>query len=592
MEAANQALAAPTVEANHDVTNTQFLEQVQTQDFHFQAEPGARGFTYIREQFTKPLEAVFAMCCGILLLACLNLASLLMARSAARERELATRLAMGATRSRLVQQLMIESLMIAVLGTAVGLLAAPAVSRSLAAMLMNGAGGNSQLDTSMDVRMFGFAALVAVVSGLVIGLAPALRATSGNLSDHIKDGSQHATRPSYRRGFLPSFPRVLMALEVSLALILVTGAGLLATSLIRLYRVGFGFDPRGVVNLALNMDKQPLQGPALLQLYREIEDRVSRQPGVRSVSYAAIIPLTHYIWDDDFSTAAGTKSNLDMNTVGPGYFQAMGISLLEGRDFTWNDTTASGLKIVLTQPAAKVLFPAGHAVGQQVMNGDKEQTAYTVIGVVNSVKYEDLRTEFSPGGYMPMTQKKKPRASYQIVVKMDEKSMPLAGAMSAAARKIVAELAPSAPAPEMTTMSGVVDDSVSSERMMAMLSVYFAVCALLVTAIGLYGTLAYSTARRTPEIGIRMALGAKRAQVVGLVFRENARVAIFGAAAGLIAALLASKALESFLYGISARDPWVLGGSVLALAAIASAASLLPALRAARIDPMAAMRCE
>jgi predicted permease len=551
-------------------------------------EPGSRGFTYIRSVFRKPLVAVFSMCGAILLLACLNLASLLMARSASRERELATRLAVGASRRRLVQQLLIESLLIALMGTALGLACVPAVSRSLAAMLISGGNpGGLYLDTSLDIRVYAFAALIAAAAALLIGLLPALQATSGNLSDHIKEG-QHAAQAHERRRILP---RAMLAAEVGLALMLVVGAGLLATSLVRLYKSGAGFDPRGLVNIAFNMDKQPLQGAALIRLYQQLGEGLSHQPGVKSSSFALMIPLTGNGWDNGYRVPGGRSHDLDMNAVSPGYFQTMRIPLLEGRDFQWRDVSATGSKkIILNQAAAKLLFPGRNAGGQSIQREVKKATyeSYEVIGVVGDVKYYDLQSPAPAAVYLAPSENDSSMHSYTAVLRVDGPAGPLA----AAARSLAARLAPDIPPPVMTTMNSVIDDSISSARLMALLSIYFAACALLVTGIGLYGTLAYATARRTSEIGIRMALGADRARVVGMVFRENAVIAFTGALAGLIAALLAARALASFLYGTSTRDPLVLAASVLALGAVASAASLLPALRAARIEPMAAIRCE
>ncbi len=239
---ANASLATISGAILHQASNDpSFIADKRTGHFHFAAEPGSKGFTYARLLFRKPLLAMFLMCAGILLLACLNLASLLMARSAARARELATRLAIGATRRRLIQQLLVESMVIAVLGTAAGLLIAPLVSGSLAALLMSGNIGGVQLDTSLDARVFAFAAIVAVVSAVLIGLVPALEATAGDVNDHIKD-AQHTRQPHERLRILP---RVLLASEVALALVVVFGAGLLATSLVRLYQVGHRLRPQG-----------------------------------------------------------------------------------------------------------------------------------------------------------------------------------------------------------------------------------------------------------------------------------------------------------------------------------------------------------
>ena len=586
VEQANAALLPISMPIVHEVVpEPAWIARAEKDHFRFTAEAGSKGFTYIRFTFRKPLIAVFAMCGGVLLLACLNLASLLMARGAARERELATRLAMGATRVRLIQQLLMESLLIALMGTAVGLAVAPVVSRAVAAMLMSGGGARAvHLNTSLDLRVFGFAVLAAVVATLLIGLVPALQATSRNLNDHIKDG-QHATQAHERRRILP---RAMLAAEVGLALMLAVGAGLLSTSLTRLYRSGVGFDTKGLVNIALKTDKQSLDGEELIGLYEQIGDALSHQPGVKSVSFARMVPLSNFQWDEDYSVPGGNVRNSFVNGVGPAYFQTMGIPLLEGRDYRWTDTTRTGLKIILNQAAAKLFFPGGSPIGQNLL-GQPEKKAYEVIGVVGDAKYESLRSPAPPTVYLSISQNElKGKPAYTAVVRVDGPTAPLAGA----ARSIMARLAPDVPVPVMTTMDSVVDASISSERVMALLSVFFAACALLVTGIGLYGTLAYATARRTSEIGIRMALGARRAQVVSMVFRENSLIAVVGASVGLVGAALASRALASFLYSTSARDPWVMVVSVAAVVAIASAASLIPALRAARIEPMSAIRHE
>jgi predicted permease len=556
-----------------------FISDKERGHFHFAAQPGSKGFTYARLLFRKPLLAMFLMCAGILLLACLNLASLLMARSAARARELATRLAIGATRRRLIQQLLVERMVIAVLGTAAGMVLAPLVSGSLAALLMSGNIGGVQLDTSFDSRVFAFAAVVAVVSAVLIGLLPALGATE----DHIKDAQQ--TRQPLER--LRILPRVLLASEVALALVVVIGAGLLATSLVRLYRSGVGFDPTGLVNIAFNMDKQPLEGDALMRQYQQLSEGLSRQPGVRSVSFQFIVPLSHLGWNGRYSAPGASPQLMDMNSVGPDYFATMRIPLYQGREFSWSDTNVSGLKMILNASAAKLLFPGQDALGRQVVSGDKH-ASYEVVAVAGDTKYRYMRAPAPPIGYVPIMQDEQKKPSFHAVVRVDGPQAALASAV----RSLAARLAPDIPPPALSTMDEVIDDSMSTERMMALLSVFFAGCALLVTAIGLYGTLAYVTARRTNEIGIRMALGAQRTRVLVLVFRENAMVALFGGAAGLGAALLASRALASFLYGTSPHEPGVLLGSVAALTFIASAASLVPALRAARIEPMEAIRCE
>jgi predicted permease len=308
---------------------------------------------------------------------------------------------------------------------------------------------------------------------------------------------------------------------------------------------------------------------------------------VKSVSFEFVVPLSGLGWNDRYATPAAGTQTMFMNAVGPEYFSTMRIPLFMGREFNANDTNASGLKIILNESAAKAFFPGQNAMGQLIEN-PREKLSYLVVGVVADTKYRKMQAPPPMIGYVPMQQDKQPKPSFTAVIRTDGAVAPLADA----ARKLAAQTAPSIPPPTLMTVDEILNRSMGTERMMALLSLFFAGCALLVTAIGLYGTLAYATARRTSEIGIRMALGARRAGVVAMVFRENVFVASVGTGAGLIAAVLASRALASFLYETSPRDPSVMVGSVVALAFIASAASILPALRAARIDPMRALRNE
>lgn len=587
LDRANAALASVSdgilVES---IPDAKWIKDARTHHFRFAAEPGSRGYSYMRDTFRRPLVVVFVLCSAMLLLACINLASLLMARAAARERELATRLALGASRLRLVQQLLVESLLIALLGTGAGLLAAPAVSRFLAAVLIGGNGDYVSLDTSLDFRVLVFVAVVAVVSTLLVGLVPAMRATSKGLNEQIKSGTQSIHSRQHRL-----LPRLLMSMQVALALILVFGAGLLATSLQRLHSIDLGFQPKNIVNLSLEMNKQSRDGDALVAWYHQYVDAIGRLPGVRATAYVSYPPMSGSIWTETMHAAASkAEQDIYMNSVSPGYFGTLRMPMLSGRDFEWSDTGPSGLKVILSQQAAQKLFPGQNAVGQSVIQSDGSagNKSFQVIGIVGDIHYASLRKDAPPEAYVPMTQNTDHKPNYVAVTRVEGSVVPLA----AAARQLASNMAPEIPAPVLTSMMTDIDGTIASERIMAMLAVFFAICALLVTAIGLYGTLAYSTARRTSEIGIRMALGAKPAQVVGLVFRENAWIAVYGSFAGLVVAWFTARALTSLLYSTSARDPWLLIASVTVLVFIASAASLVPAIRAARIDPSAALRAE
>ncbi|MBB6145581.1 putative permease [Silvibacterium bohemicum] len=550
------------------------------------AESGAAGFSNLRTEYRSPLLMTFALCVLVLLLACLNLASLLLARSASREREIATRLAIGASRRRLIQQLMIDSLLLAVLGTGAGLALAPLASRLLVNMLTHGS-QTLYLDASIDWRVLLFAAGAAVLSTMLVGLLPAFQATAGDLVQHMKDGGRGSTKSEHRR----LLPKALLTLEVALTMVLVTGAGLLGASLFRLYHSGQGFDAHGLVEVNIDPDRQPLEGPAVIRLYRDIAERISALPGVRAVGYASVPPLSGSSMMSSEHAPGGGDRDVYTNTIGPGYFDAMRTAILEGRDFNTRDLPDQGGRVIINHAAAKMFFPSGDALGKTLAGSipGKPERIETIVGIVEDTKYSTLKEPAPPTVYYPISadgHNKKP--SFTAMVRFSGPIAPLAAAI----RGILTSVSPDIPEPSFHTMDKEVDDSIAAERVMALLSIFFAVSALLVTGIGLYGVLAYSTARRTSEIGIRMALGAAPSQVIGLIFRENAWTAGAGCVAGLIAAILASRAVASFLYGTSARDPWILSASLAILCLIAAIASLVPAVRAASIDPMQALRSE
>ena len=558
-----------------------WIKDARASHFRLTAESGSTGYTWLRQLFRKPLQAVLALCGGMLLLACLNLASLLFARAANRGRELATRLAIGASRRRLLQQLLIESLLLAFAGSVAGLAAAPFVARSLADLLLGGVDPSIYLDASLDWRVLAAAACACIVATLVIGVAPALHATGRSLSAQLKISP--ATGTNAHIGLLP---RILLSTQIALALVLVIGAGLISTSLVRMYRTGAGFDPHNINLVSVRMTKQPLEGEPLIRLYHSLRDQIAALPGVRNASIFSVIPYSGSTMETDYRLPNGNQTpQLYTNWIAPQYFRTMGIPLLTGRDFVWNDTASTGYKMLLSRSAAAVLFPGENAIGKRLV---EDKNSYEIIGIVGDVKYSDIREPAPLEAYLAITQDSDKKPSYVFVARLDGPAAPFASAV----RTLLSRDVPEIPAPVFNTLGGFLDQSLSAQRMMALLSIFFAACSLLVTAIGLYGTLAYRTARRTSEIGIRMALGAQRTQVVSLVFRQNVAVTVIGALAGLTAALLAARALASFLYGTSTHDPLVLALSTFLLAAVASAASLAPAIRAARINPLAAIRTE
>lgn len=560
---------------------------------HLHAIDGAQGHSYLQSQYRKPLLLLFWMCAALLLLACANLACLQMARAAARERELATRLALGATRLRLVRQLMAENLLLATFGTLAGVALAPFAGQLLTSILLGVNDATSVIDTAPDLRILLFAAAMITAVSLLVGLLPSLRATAHQLSQQIKSGAQTMTQSRTNR----LIPRLLLGLEIALALLLVTCAGLLATSLARIDRIGIGFDPHHVACIDLNTLKQHREGADLLRWYQNYGERLRHIPGVRAVSFNVVTPLSGSTWSWDYTLPSWQSSRaLNRNEVAPEYFATLRIPLLRGREFTWNDTPASGGKVILSESAAHLFFPNGDAVGKQIYTNaevvDNKITPHRipleVIGIVGDIRSESMQTGAPATVYQAITQVNEKQQSYTALVRFDGAAAPLAEA----ARQLVAQTAPDVPTPVFHSMDEILNGTIATERLMALLAAFFAACALLIVGIGLYGTLAYATTQRRAEIGIRMALGAQRRQVVLLVCRENIGASCCGLLLGIALALAATRLLSSLLYNTSTRDPWILLASVVLLWIASALASMLPALRVARIDPAQTLRAE
>jgi len=545
------------------------------------AEAGATGFCNTRLAFRRPLWVVMVLVMLVLCVACLNLASLLMARSAARERELATRSALGAGRRRLLQQLLTESLLLAATGAVAGFVMSFVVSRLLVSFLTR-SDDPLFFDTAPDVRVFAFVAAVAALSTVLIGIIPALRATGRHLQQGIKQGEM-SLRGAERRHI---WPRVLMGTEIAFASLLVTGAALLGYSLVLLHDAPLGFQPHGLTILSLEMSKQQRDGKALLQFYQEFAGDVSQVRGVKDVSYTLGVSLSGSSMMGDFAANSGPERHMSSYVVGAHYFSTMGIRLLNGREFRWQDTDETSQKAILNQSSVSLLFPRGHAIGRRIMLNNKK--ILEVVGVVADTKAHGLRNLPPPIVYRPITQDVMPRVSYATLIRSNQNPGPIISA----AHAILRRLAPEVPISGAMSMEAEIAESLATERLMAMLASFFAISALLITAVGLYGTLAYSTARRTGEIGIRMALGAQRGNIVRLILGENSLIVIGGCIFGLLLSLGCTRFLASFLFDMKPNSPAVLGISAGVLILAGLLASLPPALRATHIDPIQAIRHE
>jgi predicted permease len=550
-------------------------------ELHLIAEPGVSGLSYLRLRFRQPLTVLMGLVTTVLLVACLNLAALLSARAASRSREVATRFALGASRARLLRQLLTESLVLAVAGAVLGLAAAPALARFPATMLTPQHGPQSAgFEVSPDLTVFLFTALLTILATVLAGALPAVRSTGEEVQGAVRNSS-NLMRGTERR---PWWPRVFLALQVGLSLVLVTGASLLGYSLVRLHQTPLGFEPQGLIYL-FTEGRPPLQGERLLSTYRQILNEIRSLPEVEEASISAAVPIHGRYIEENLQAVGGSKLHIQENAVGPDYFKTLRTPLLSGREFRWTDTAASGRKVILNRSAVRLLSPSSNVLGHHIILEDGKTQA-EIIGVVEDSKYSNLREPAPPTAYFAAMQSLIPGASLSLLVRAKGPAKPAI----AAAGQVVRRALPDVPAPTAMSMEETIAESLVTERVMATLALFFGGLALLITGVGLYGTLAYSTERRTGEIGIRLALGAQPREIIAMVCAENSSIVVLGGLAGMAGSVFVSRTIASFLYGISAHDPVVWAVSAAMLLSVATAASLAPAAKAARTDPLTAIR--
>ena len=544
-------------------------------------EPGGTGLSDLRRQFSAPLFVLMAVVALVLLMACVNIANLLLARAPARQREIAVRLAIGAGRSRLVRQLLVESVLLAVLGGALGVSIALWGSQMLVRFLSTGRTPIS-LDLSPDFRVLGFTALASVATGILFGLAPALRAARVDLTAALKAGG-YAGNPNTR------FGKALIAVQVALSLVLVTGAGLLVKSLQRLNGVDRGFDRSRVLTVRLEprgSDQKHGNALRLQRLYLELQEKVQAVPGVIAAGLAGASP-TAPLQSRTVPTLDGHQIRSMWTQVYPRYFETLGAPILQGRDFGPLDLAGGSAYVtVINETFAKRAFAGENPIGKRIVcNGPN---VCEVIGVVPDIGYSNLKGEAGPVMYYTFLQGPTGRAQMVLHVRFAGE----ADRIIAQVRSEAAAVDPNLPAFEIRTLETEVDAALIRERLLALLSTCFGGLAVLLAVVGLYGVMTYTVARRTNEIGIRMALGASRARVLRLVLGETLRVTGLGMLAGVPITLWAARLIGSFLYRVTASDPAVLLLAVAFLLTTAMIAGYLPARRASRTDPMAALRCE
>ncbi len=550
--------------------------------FHLGATRADKGVSALRSN-DNSLYILLALSGLVLLLACANLANLLLARASARQREMALRLTLGASRAHLMRQVLAESLLLALSGTVAGIALAQLLSRALISML-----GSSQdsifLDMALDWRVLGFAAGLAILTCLLFGLTPALQASHTDPGSAMKANGRGVT--SGRNHF--TLRRILVVTQVALSLVLLTGALLFARSFRNLLALDAGFEQDHL--LVASFDYSPLKIPMdrRVAYKRELTDRVRAIPGVESLAGVFIVPISHNGWDNNVDVPGGPqRQDTQFNSISSGFFQTMRVPLLAGRDFSETDTPTSPRVGIVNETFAKRFFHGANPVGKVISDSGKPDQTYQIVGLVKDTKYHTLREDFQPILFVAVSQEKEPGEGLTLMIRSSQSMESLV----ASVKRVAQQMNPAMVLTFSVFKTQVRDDLVG-ERLMATLTGFFGALAIILAMVGIYGVISYMVIRRRNEIGVRMALGAARGKILFMVLRESILLLGIGAAVGTGLALAAGAADASLLYGLKPHDPLTLVASVLCLAFIVIVASFVPARRAATVDPMVVLREE
>ena len=547
----------------------------------------SQGYGTLRKFFAKPLYVLLAMVGTLLLIACANVANLLITRAAARQKEIAIRLSLGATRSELTRLVMTESLLIAFLSAALGLLIAMWMTTVLVGMLPYDNVAVA-LRTTPDFRVLGFTIAVSLLTAVLFGLAPALSATRPDLAVTLKSESGKHSAGSGQS----NLRRVLVSAQVCLSLLLLVASGLFARSLYTLLRTNSGVDAGRLLAFTIDPSLHNYTPARSRQLFEEMRSRLRRVPGVTSVSAASYAVLSDNNWQntvhvEGYHPAEGEDMNPGFNQVLPGFFQTMGAHLVAGRDFSERDIAGAPNVVIVNEEFVRRFFPHASPIGRRIGFGAQGPLTMEIIGVASNMKGGDLKEATKPWTYTPEMQDQAPS---ELTFYLRTGNDPLS--LAQAARQVVAGMDAALPVYQVKTLERQVEETHFLDRLFAWLSAAFGVLATLLASVGLYGITAYAVARRTQEIGIRMALGAERANVLSLILRELLVLVAAGVLLGVPAVLALGRLVESQLFGIRANDPMVIASAVALIVAVSAIAGYVPARRATRIDPMTALRYE
>jgi len=552
-------------------------------------EPASQGFSRIRDRFSEPLKVMMVVVGLVMLIACANVANLLMAKASARQREIAIRLSLGSSRGRLVRQLLTESLLLSLLGGALGI--AFAVWARDGIVYLAGAAAGGAIPSGWNLRVFGFTAGVCILNALLFGIAPALRATGFDFVTALKSG-----RTGRAAGRLP-IARVLVSAQVSLSLALLVGAVLFLGTFRNLGRIELGYDRHHELLVTLDPALAGYKGAAGRELYRQIIERVARIPGVRSASLMQSRILTGHIMMNSvfvpgYMPQPGEEArNLwaISNQVGAGFFGVSGMHLVSGRDFTEHDNDSAPKVAVINETMARHFFGDKDPIGQRIA-WDRNEPPMRVAGVVRDIKVLGIQEGKQDLIFTPLAQTDAGGEAATLVTRTTGNPLRVA----ADVRAVIRSVDPKLPQYDVTTMETQLANSLSKERLLAILASAFGLLALGLAAIGLYGVLSYGVAQRTGEIGVRMALGAQRPSILWMILGETSRLVAFGIPIGLGFAIAGARALAGMrlLYGVTPADPWAISMAVAILVSVAPVAGWPPAQRASRVDPMVALRDE
>jgi predicted permease len=553
---------------------------------HLTLADGSRGLNESARDLTNPVYLLLALAALVLLLACANLANLLLARSEARQHEMGVRMALGAGRARVLRQVLTESLLLSLLGGAAGF-ALGYLGRNLIPGLMVPPWDQSVFQSPFDWRVFAFTTVIAVAAGLLFGIAPALRASGKQSGAELKDAARTATKR--RKGYAG---KAIVAFQIALSTVLVAGAVLFARTLVNLDSVDPGFRTDHLVLFSISLPKTQYPPPKDVQTFRAIEEKLNAIPGVGQASLSDSALISGSVNVDNFTRmdvppVSGRPTSAYDLAVGQTFFQTMGIPMVAGREFSSTDTAASQKVAIINQALARKYFPDTNPIGKE-FHGYYfiDKVPFRIVGVSRDTRYNTLRQQPPPTYYVLYNQL--PHAVGQMTYEVRTRIQP--SAVVPLLGKAVESVDRDIPLLDVRTQAEQIDDSVRQERLMASITVAFGLLALVLASIGIYGIMAFAVARRTNEIGIRLALGAQVRQVMGMVLREALWLTCIGVAAGTGIALLLSRSLRSMLFGLKPDDPATYVVAALLLALVALLASFVPARAAARVNPIEALR--